>query len=327
MSEEFEDISVAETEPVEVASVDPAMTSEVTEVLPAEIDATKINLDPADEILKNNSQQVYAENYLSDRVSESATLMTAAAIAAREDAKEEKRNEAFEYHQTQLKQLEARNEFLNKDHDFGGMKMSGADLEKLMNFISNPAMQDKLRERLGKSGMPKEKIDKGMKELNEYIELKKKEQEGKLSEEDQRRLREINKSEDFKVVAQTLDSIAREDGVVFEANKTKDVMIVNTTNNKEVATTKTIQLNAQDINSSAEVASNKKAFENEFSSQSAAYAHFSTAPHLGDEFASKVAVSKPVPIANDMKVAAETTAPAAVVAQATKSKAVDLSFG
>lgn len=327
MSDEFEDISVAETEPMEIASVEPAMTSAVAEALPAEVEATQINLDPADEALKNNSQQAYTETYAPDRLNEGATPITASAIAAREEEKEAKRNEAFEHHQAQLKQVEARNEFLNKDHDFGGMKMSGADLEKLMNFISNPQMQDKLRERLGKSGMPKEKIDKGMKELNEYIELKKKEQEGKLSEEDQRRLREINKSEDFKATAQALAELARDNGVELEANKTKDVMIVNTTNNKEVATAKTIELNARDNNLAVEVSNNKNAFENEFSSQSAAYAHFSTAPHLGDEFTSKVAVSKPVPIANDMKVAVDTTAPAAVVAQATKSKAADLSFG
>ncbi|OFW87002.1 MAG: hypothetical protein A3J37_08915 [Alphaproteobacteria bacterium RIFCSPHIGHO2_12_FULL_45_9] len=326
MSDEFEDISVAETEPMEIASVEPAMTSAVAEALPAEVEATQINLDPADEALKNNSQQAYTETYAPDRLNEGATPITASAIAAREEEKEAKRNEAFEHHQAQLKQVEARNEFLNKDHDFGGMKMSGADLEKLMNFISNPQMQDKLRERLGKSGMPKEKIDKGMKELNEYIELKKKEQEGKLSEEDQRRLREINKSEEFKATSQALAEQAKDYGIELSGNKNEAAIAAVNTQDQSISVAARIdKIKTNNNNLASSVASNEKGFEGYDRSQSA-YDHFSSAPHLADEFASKVAVSKPASAANDFSTGLNSTTPTAVVAQV-KPKAIDVSFG
>ena len=219
MSDEFEDISVVETEPVESgAPVDAsaeAVPPEVTppEVTPAEVAATKVNLDAGDEALKQNSQTAYLEANAPDRVNESGAAVTLAGIAAKEADKEEKRAQAFEHSQEEIKRSEARRDFMNKEHDFGDMKMSGADLEKLMNFMSNPQMQDKLRERLGKSGMPKEKVDKGMMELNEYAELKKKEKDGTLSEDQQRRLKEINKSEEFKVVAQEAAAYAYQQGL------------------------------------------------------------------------------------------------------------------
>ena len=94
--------------------------------------------------------------------------------------------------------------------------MSGHDLAKMIDFISDPEKQKVLRERLGKTNMPKEKIEKGMKELNEYLELKKKEQEGqKLTEDQQRRLQELQKSEEFRIVAQEAERLARSDGVKF----------------------------------------------------------------------------------------------------------------
>ncbi len=89
MSDEFEDISVVETEPVEsgvpVDASAEAVPPEVTppEVTPAEVAATKVNLDAGDEALKQNSQTAYLEANAPDRVNESGAAVTLAGIAAK----------------------------------------------------------------------------------------------------------------------------------------------------------------------------------------------------------------------------------------------------
>lgn len=197
MSDEFEDISVAETEPMEIASVEPAMTSAVAEALPAEVEATQINLDPADEALKNNSQQAYTETYAPDRLNEGATPITASAIAAREEEKEAKRSEAFAQYQEQEKQAERRREL---EENFG---MSSKDLTKLLDFISNPELQAKLKDKLVKNGMSKERAEKTLEKMSELKTLKEKQDSGQtLTDEEKARLTALRKDEDLKVAIQ-----------------------------------------------------------------------------------------------------------------------------
>ena len=198
MSDEFEDISVAETEPMEIASVEPAMTSAVAEALPAEVEATQINLDPADEALKNNSQQAYTETYAPDRLNEGATPITASAIAAREEEKEAKRSEAFAQYQEQEKQAERRREL---EENFG---MSSKDLTKLLDFISNPELQAKLKDKLVKNGMSKERAEKTLEKMSEFKTLKEKQDSGQtLTDEEKARLTALRKDEDLKIAVQS----------------------------------------------------------------------------------------------------------------------------
>ena len=167
---------------------------------------------------------------------------------------------------------------MERDHDFGGIKMSGHDLAKMIDFISDPEKQKALRERLGKTNMPKEKIDKGMKELNEYIELKKKEQEGgKLSEEQQRRLKELEKSEEFRVVAQEAGRLALDSGLKVDMKQ------------EQLASAKDAELAGVKGNQSTLVRLEIQKEE----SRVAAYNHFSTATDIREEFtdASKVKVA------------------------------------
>lgn len=202
MSDEFEDISVAETEPMEIASVEPAMTSAVAEALPAEVEATQINLDPADEALKNNSQQAYTETYAPDRLNEGATPITASAIAAREEEKEAKRSEAFAQYQEQEKQAERRREL---EENFG---MSSKDLTKLLDFISNPELQAKLKDKLVKNGMSKERAEKTLEKMSELKTLKEKQDSGQtLTDEEKARLTALRKDEDLKIAVQTAQEL------------------------------------------------------------------------------------------------------------------------
>lgn len=219
MSEEFEDVAVVETAPVESAAPVDTGVAYVPEALPSEVEATELNLNSADDVLKNNDQQVYNEINAPDRVSESAAPITAQAVAAKEEKKAEERSQSFEAYEEQLKQSAARKEFMNKDHDFGGMKMSGADLNKLIDFYQgNPQMLDKLKDKMVKSGMSKDKADKGVKELQEYMDLKKKEKDGALTAEQEMRLKDINKSAEFKVVAQEATQFSQENGIQLTQN-------------------------------------------------------------------------------------------------------------
>lgn len=206
MSDEFEDISVAETEPMEIASVEPAMTSAVAEALPAEVEATQINLDPADEALKNNSQQAYTEAYAPDRLNEGATPITASAIAAKEEEKEAKRSEAFEQYQEQEKQAERRRELAE---NFG---MSSKDLTKLLDFISNPELQAKLKDKLVKNGMSKERAEKTLEKMSEFKTLKDKQDSGQtLTDEEKARLTALRKDEDLKIAVQSAQEMQQID--------------------------------------------------------------------------------------------------------------------
>ncbi len=229
MSDDFEDVSVVETtvEPV-AGSTEPVATPVDT---PTEGTSSDISSD--ERVLQDTSgndktyedyakrQAAQEQGHTIDAPDNGRAPITEAGRQKKADAEEEKKSQFFEAQQ----QAEARRkDFLEKDHDFGGIKMSGHDLAKIIDFISDPEKQKVLRERLGKSGMPKEKIDKGMKELNEYIELKKKEQEGqKLTEEQQRRLKELEKSDEFKVVAAAAAQQARDDGVKLSMDNSANI--------------------------------------------------------------------------------------------------------
>ena len=203
MSEDFEDISVAETEVATAGGAEGGTDSPVAsaEAMPLEIEATQVNLDPASATDITNRQVEYAE-INGAPTGGSDQPITIQGKESKEDAKEEKRAQLAEALEGQEKQAERQRAWMESQHDFGGMKMSGKDLDKMMSFYgSNPQMLDKLRDRLTKSGMSKDKVDKGMKEFQEGLAIAKKEKDGTATEEDKRRLLELNKSEEFKVAA------------------------------------------------------------------------------------------------------------------------------
>ena len=208
MSDDLEDVSVVET----VETTPSAEPAPIAVDIPLETSGEPVHAD--EQVFIPSTKIGTAEDYNRQQVAEESGMALAnGGVDGRTVSEAGRQKSAAAAEDEKDRKLEAikasQKDWLDKpDHDFGGIKMSGHDLAKMIDFISNPQMQDKLRERLGKSGVPKDKIDKGMKELNEYIDLKKKEQEGgKLSEEQQRRLKELEKSEEFRVVAQTANEL------------------------------------------------------------------------------------------------------------------------
>ena len=178
MSDGVDDIPVVETTE-SVPSAEPVAAAggmeESVALMPSEIEATQVNLDPADNVLTNNKQQEYNEIVAPDRVSETAPALTQQGRDAKEAAHEDRKAQILEAQAQQETEAKRREEWLEREHEFAGMRMSGYDLDKLMNFYANnPQMQDQLKNRLVKSGMSKDKIDKGMKEFQEFMDLKKK---------------------------------------------------------------------------------------------------------------------------------------------------------
>jgi hypothetical protein len=132
---------------------------------------------------------------------------------------------------------EARHDvWLKQNHQMGGMNLSGEDLEKLMNFIKNPAMQKLIADRLASKGVDKKTIAKGQSEMNDYIKLKEKESKEGLTKEEQHRLQQINDSKEFKVYAAESVEVARERGIDLSQNKTASI-IAAATDEKEENTT------------------------------------------------------------------------------------------
>jgi len=156
-----------------------------------------------------------------------------------EEEKEEKQSkfqDEMEFQSNARERREAnRKEFLEGSHKFGDMNMSGADLEKLMKFIKNPDIQQRISEKLSAKGVDKKSIAKGQAEMNEYIKLKEKEEkEGKdsLSTSEKLRMQQINESKEFKVYAETSVQVAREQGFVPSSENTQSAMTARTSDDK-----------------------------------------------------------------------------------------------
>jgi hypothetical protein len=238
LSEGLEDVSVAETTPVEspvssATGAEPMVTAEPVapvSVSPSSDDTGLSQGDSQSNNLSSDEKALAGSGRIGTALEESGENAAEAAghritnetthnpnSVAIAKAEEKKQEEKEGQQGALLDAIQAKHkEWLDRDHEFGGMKLSGHDLERMMNFISNPDMQTKLRERLGKSGQPKDKIDKGMKELNEFIDLKKKEKEGSLTPEEMHRLKMIQQSEEFKVVAEASVHMAQSNGLKVE---------------------------------------------------------------------------------------------------------------
>lgn len=327
MTDDFENGAAVETPELELPSGELALDEKVVTPEPAVLD---------ERVFTPSTGIPNAEGYNRQQIAEETGMalgnggvdgrtVTEVGRQVKANAEEEKKSQFFEAQQ----QAEAmRKEWMEKDHDFGGMKMSGHDLAKMLDFISNPQMQDKLRDRLGKSGVPKEKIDKGMKELNEYIDLKKKEQEGKLTPQELARLKEINESKEFKVVAQEVARQAKENGLISKKENDQDLIAAKTSLEFQNRRYYTSQLDAKDTNSAQQVLENRAGVTS-LDGMETARQIFANAPHAKDDFTTSASLVKPLSIAND---ATNHQIEQTIVAQATntpqvKARVLDVSFG
>lgn len=224
MVDDVENVSLVEIKEVEILGGALAEVGQAEDSLAGQggepsSDAQVFSSDPGIETAEGESaKQVAEENgtALGKGGGDDGRIVTAAGRERREEAKENKREEADRYREAESARRDA---WLNKpDHDFGGIRMSGHDLDKLINFYSaNPEILGRLQSRLSKNNDP-EKVKKGVKEFEEALALEKKKSQGKqLTPEEQARYLEIQKSQEFKLVAQEAAIFAQSYGIKINA--------------------------------------------------------------------------------------------------------------
>ncbi len=118
-----------------------------------------------------------------------------------------------EIHEERMEE-QMRLEKWNKDtHNFGGIQLSGEDLQKVMNFLKDPANRTKIEEKMRKDGVDEETIKKGREETDEYIRLKELQKKRDLTKAEQDKLKQIEQSEEFKIYAKKAAEEALTNGI------------------------------------------------------------------------------------------------------------------
>jgi len=111
----------------------------------------------------------------------------------------------------------------NETHNFGGMQISGEDLQKIFDFLKDPANRAKVEDKMRQDGVDEETIQKGREEMDEYRRLEEIKKKRKLTEEEQRRWDEIQKSDAYRKYAQSTAEIAQKYGIDLPSLKNRTV--------------------------------------------------------------------------------------------------------
>jgi len=118
-------------------------------------------------------------------------------------------------------------------HNFGGMKISGEDLQKIFDFLKDPANRAKIEEKMKQDGASEETIKKGREEMDEYIRLKELQKKRDLTKAEQERLRQIEESEAFKKYAQSTAEMAQNNGIKLPSLKSEAAQKYSNSSGKE----------------------------------------------------------------------------------------------
>lgn len=200
MSDDFENVSVEGT--VEnTPSAEPALVAvePVVETPSEPVHADEQVFIPSADAPKdaqdaNRDQEARERGYTHANGDVDGRTVTAVGLAAKQTAEDDKKSQFFEAQQ------QAENLRKEKENNFG---MSSHDLTRLLDFISSPDLKKKLEERLT-SSIGEKKAKKAMAELDEFNQLKKKQDSGQpLTDLEKARMAELRKSEDLKAAIQT----------------------------------------------------------------------------------------------------------------------------
>ncbi len=246
-----------------------------------------------------------------------------------EDALDNARDQSKDAQRREREQEEQRKAWEAKTHQMGGVEMSGADLEKLLNFMKSPAAVAKVEAAMKAKGASQKQIEKAQKEWKEYNDLKDKEKSGEqLTPQELKRLQEINKSPEFQQYSQTATEVAHKVGIDLPTQKTKEA--TNLSSKIDFINDVSSRQEARALQQTDLTTLNKKesGFE-ELSGKSIAKSHFSGAPDLTNSFATSsalpIAQGKTPVVANDLS--GDTPAAAVVTQAKAKPAALDTSFG
>lgn len=212
MSEGLEGISIDVSADVSAPEVAPVGGgTEAPVVVPVDASSPVSEQPDADQrVFDNNTKIGSAEdNIRQDVAAENGTALgngggegRAPVTAVGREAAEEKKQADRDALIQQMEQAEALRK--EKEENFG---MSFKDLVKMLDFIANPELQKKLKDRLTNS-IGEKRAEKAMAELNELHQLKKKQEKGEaLTPDELMRLEQLKKSEDLKIAVQTAQEL------------------------------------------------------------------------------------------------------------------------
>ena len=207
MSDGLENVSVEvevapSAEPVQVETLVVPQAEPSSEPIHSNEQVFTPSADVAPTAERYVEQQVAQENGFTNGNNTDGHVVSEAGRQAKAAAAEDKKSDLIE----QLQQSEARRK--EKDDNFG---MSSHDLTKLLDFISNPELQEKLKARLVKGGMDEKRAKKAVAELDEFSQLKKKQDSGQaLTDTEKLRIAELRKSEDLKAAVQQTQDMRNE---------------------------------------------------------------------------------------------------------------------
>ena len=137
------------------------------------------------------------------------------------DKKNRERAEALAEHFERMEAMQERQrEWMERDHQVGGMHMSGRDLEGFLRVMGDPKKREQIAQKLREQGMSDNDVKKAEKEAQEFSRLKQLEKTRDLTDEEKKRLEEINNSKEFQKFSET---VVKERGMTYSAQNNQSL--------------------------------------------------------------------------------------------------------
>lgn len=188
--------------------------SEESYKIPREIKATLVNLDAGDDVLTQNAQRAYLEQYASDLVGNSGEgMITLNAIAAHDQEVLQKRIELFETTNEQAEFLANKRGMFERHILAMDLRIQRREAEMYLNLMETHGMKDKLRDHMCRNGARREHAEKAVKAYEEYSQLKRQEINGELDKRGALRLKDLEQSELVKFAEKHIEKLAKKFGL------------------------------------------------------------------------------------------------------------------
>lgn len=135
------------------------------------------------------------------------------------EKKSRERAEEIAEHFERMEAIQARQkEWMEREHEVGGLRMNGRDLEAFLRVVGDPKKREQVAQKLREQGMSDKDVKKAEKEAQEFARLKQIEKMRDLTDEEKKRLEEINNSKEFQKFSETY---AKENGITYSNQNNK----------------------------------------------------------------------------------------------------------
>lgn len=170
------------------------------------------------------------------------------------EIEERKRERAEEAYETFLEQIEEHDKQVKEaqakwdaeTHDYGGEKLSGAEIMRRIEWFEKKENQDKVREELRKQGKNEQEIEETIRKMKERDELMKRQRNGeKLTPEELRRMEALNRDKEVINANRKVTELSQADIAAEKTLKAGDAKLksggesliskLNDLNNREVS--------------------------------------------------------------------------------------------